>query len=77
MDAGIRSHAANHFANATVNSWPIGIAIVLTNLAGHWQLPGKAQERKAHAKAREERKYWEEAAKPGGEGGKQEARYGG
>jgi hypothetical protein len=41
----------------------IGIAIVLTNLVGLWQLPGQGQEREARAKAREERKYWEEAAK--------------
>ena len=41
----------------------IGIAIVLTNVAGLWQLPGEAQQREVRAKAREERKYWEEAAK--------------
>lgn len=41
----------------------IGIAIVLANLAGLWQLPGKTQEREARAKAREERKYWEESAR--------------
>ena len=41
----------------------IGIAIVLTNLAGLWQLPGQGQEREARAKAREEQKYWEEAAR--------------
>ena len=41
----------------------IGIAIVLTNVAGLWQLPGEAKEREVRAKAREERKYWEEAAK--------------
>lgn len=45
----------------------IGIAIVLANLAGLWQLPGQgqgqAQEREARAKAREERKYWEESAR--------------
>ena len=41
----------------------IGIAIVLTNLAGLWQLPGQAQVREVRAKAREERKYWEESAR--------------
>jgi hypothetical protein len=41
----------------------IGIAIVLANLAGLWQLSGKAQESEARAKAREERKYWEESAR--------------
>jgi len=38
----------------------IGIAIVLTNLTGLWQLPGQAQELETRAKAREERQYWEE-----------------
>jgi hypothetical protein len=53
----------------------IGVAIVLTNLIGLWQLPGQAQELEARAKAREERQYWEvgQAA----EGRKQEARSGG
>ena len=41
----------------------IGIAIVLTNLTGLWQLPGQAQELEARAKAREERQYWEESAR--------------
>jgi hypothetical protein len=41
----------------------IGIAIVLTNLAGLWQLSGNAQESEARAKAREERKYWAESAR--------------
>jgi hypothetical protein len=41
----------------------IGIAIVLANLAGLWQLSRKTQESEARAKAREERKYWEESAR--------------
>ena len=41
----------------------IGIAVVLANLAGLWQLSGKAQELEARAKAREERQYWEESAR--------------
>ena len=41
----------------------IGIAIVLTNLIGLWDLPGQEQVLEARAKAREERKYWEEAAR--------------
>lgn len=41
----------------------IGIAIVLANLAGLWQLSGKAQESEARARAREARKYWEESAR--------------
>jgi hypothetical protein len=41
----------------------IGIAIVLANLAGLWQLSGKTRESEARAKAREERQYWEESAR--------------
>lgn len=41
----------------------IGIAAVLTNLAGLWELPGQSKEREARAKAREERKYWEESTR--------------
>ena len=41
----------------------IGIAIVLTNLIGLWDLPGQDKVREARAKAREERKYWVEAAR--------------
>ena len=36
----------------------IGIAIVLTNLIGLWDLPGQDKVREARAKAREEQKYW-------------------
>ena len=41
----------------------IGIAMVLTNLVGLWDLPGQDKVREARAKAHEERKYWVEAAK--------------
>ena len=41
----------------------IGIAMVLTNLIGLWDLPGQDKVREARAKAHEERKYWVEAAK--------------
>jgi hypothetical protein len=41
----------------------IGIAAVLANLAGLWQLPGQDKERATRAQAREERNYWEEADK--------------
>ena len=41
----------------------IGIAIVLTNLVGLWDLPGQDKVREARAKAHEEQKYWVEAAK--------------
>lgn len=43
----------------------IGIAIVLTNLTGLWQMPGQAQERQARAeksaKAREQQRNWAES----------------
>ncbi len=39
----------------------IGIAAVLTNLAGLWELPGQSEERTARAKAREVREYWQES----------------
>jgi hypothetical protein len=39
----------------------IGIAAMLANLAGLWQLPGQSAERAVRAKAREERKHWEES----------------
>jgi len=43
----------------------IGIAVVLTNLTGLWQMPGQAQERQARAeksaKAREQQRYWTES----------------
>ena len=45
----------------------IGIAVVLGNLAGLWQLSGKTQESEARAKAREQRMYWEESARRGKE----------
>jgi hypothetical protein len=45
----------------------IGIAVVLSNLAGFWQLSGKTQESEARAKAREQRIYWEESARRGKE----------
>ena len=41
----------------------IGIAAAATNLAGIWDLPGQGKARQDRAKAREERKYWEDAAK--------------
>jgi hypothetical protein len=41
----------------------IGIAVVLTNLAGLWQLPGQAQESEARAQARQQQKYWQESIK--------------
>ncbi|KRR16669.1 hypothetical protein CQ14_13715 [Bradyrhizobium lablabi] len=45
----------------------IGIAVVLTNLTGLWQMPGQAQERQAHAeknaKAREQQKLRAETAR--------------
>jgi len=41
----------------------IGIAVVLANLTGLWDLPGQDKVREVRAKAREERKYWEDAAK--------------
>ncbi|KRR05320.1 hypothetical protein CQ12_19845 [Bradyrhizobium jicamae] len=45
----------------------IGIAVVLTNLTGLWQMPGQAQERQAraekNAKAREQQKHWAETAR--------------
>ena len=41
----------------------IGIAVVSTNLAGIWQLPGQSTIRESQAKAREERRYWQDAAK--------------
>ena len=41
----------------------IGIAVVLTNLAGLWEMPGQDKERETRAKAREERKYWEDSAR--------------
>ena len=41
----------------------IGIAAVLTNFVGLWELPGQGKEREARAKAREERKYWEGSAR--------------
>ena len=39
----------------------IGIAAVLANLAGFWELPGQSAERAVRAKAREESKHWEES----------------
>jgi len=36
----------------------IGIAVVLANLIGLWDLPGQDKVREVRAKAREERKYW-------------------
>ena len=36
----------------------IGIAIVLTNLIGLWDLPGQDKVREVRTKAREERKDW-------------------
>ena len=39
----------------------IGIAVVLANLTGLWDLPGQAKVREVRAKAREERKYWEDS----------------
>ena len=41
----------------------IGIAVVLANLIGLWDLPGQDKVREVRAKAREERKYWDDAAK--------------
>ena len=41
----------------------IGIAAVLSNLAGVWELPGQSAERATRAKAREEHKYWQESNK--------------
>ena len=38
-----------------------GIAAVLANLAGLWELPGQSAERAVRAKAREESKHWEES----------------
>ena len=36
----------------------IGIAVVLANLIGLWDLPGQDKVREVRAKAREEQKYW-------------------
>ena len=41
----------------------LGIASLLFNIAGFWQLPGQSEEREARAKARAERTYWEELHK--------------
>ena len=41
----------------------IGIAAVLSNLAGLWEMPGQGEVREKQTKAREERKYWEESAR--------------
>jgi energy-coupling factor transporter transmembrane protein EcfT len=41
----------------------IGIAIVLSNLIGLWDLPGQDKVREVRAKAREERKYWDDSAR--------------
>lgn len=40
----------------------IGITIASAHLAGLWQLPGQAEVNEARAKAREQRKYWEDTA---------------
>jgi len=39
----------------------IGIAFMLANLVGFWQLPGQNDGREARAKAREERTHWEQS----------------
>ncbi len=39
----------------------IGIAAALANLAGLWEAPGQSETRAARAKARELRKYWDDA----------------
>ena len=41
----------------------IGTAAMLANLAGLWDLPGQDKVREVRAKARAERKYWEESAR--------------
>jgi hypothetical protein len=41
----------------------IGIAIVLSNLVGLWDLPGQDKVRELRAKAHAERKYWDDAAR--------------
>lgn len=41
----------------------IGIAVVLANLIGLWDLPGQNKVREVRAKAREERKYWTDSIK--------------
>ena len=41
----------------------IGIAAVLTNLAGLWDLPGQDKVREVRTKARAEQKYWEDSAR--------------
>jgi hypothetical protein len=41
----------------------IGIVAVLANLWGFWELPGQDNVHDARAKAREERRYWEDADK--------------
>lgn len=45
----------------------IGIVAVATNLAGLWEMPGQSQERDKRARAREERRYWEESVRRGKE----------
>jgi len=41
----------------------IGIAVMLANLIGLWDLPGQDKVREVRAKARDERKYWADSIK--------------
>ena len=41
----------------------IGIVAILANLAELWELPGQSEVREKHTRAREERTYWDDAAR--------------
>ncbi|QHO72518.1 hypothetical protein ACH79_07690 [Bradyrhizobium sp. CCBAU 051011] len=64
---GENPRAISRWDTVKITALLIGIAVVLTNLTGLWQMPGQAQERQARAeksaKAREQQKYWAETIK--------------
>jgi hypothetical protein len=60
---GENPRAMSRWDAVKITALLIGIAAALTNIAGVWDLPGQSEDRVRRAKAREERKYWEDAAR--------------